>query len=73
LFLHPKNRLAGKKFDDVGEVQEEVMTWFKRRAADFYDSGIESWFQDLRHVWKMPATMLKKKVMYANSFTVSLL
>jgi len=22
------------------EVQEEVMTWFKGQAADFYDSGI---------------------------------
>jgi hypothetical protein len=25
---------------DDDEVQEEVMTWFKRQAADFYDSGI---------------------------------
>jgi hypothetical protein len=23
------------------EVQEEVMTWFKLQAADFYDSGIQ--------------------------------
>jgi hypothetical protein len=23
------------------EVQEEVMTWFKGQAADFYDSGIQ--------------------------------
>ena len=23
------------------EVQEEVMTWFKEQAADFYDSGIQ--------------------------------
>ena len=28
-------------FDDDDEVQEEVMTWFKGQAADFYDSGIE--------------------------------
>jgi hypothetical protein len=33
--------LAGKKFDDNDEVQEEVMTWFKGEAADFYDSGIQ--------------------------------
>ena len=33
--------LAGKKFDDDDEVQEEVITWFKRRAADFYYSGIQ--------------------------------
>ena len=26
--------------DDV-EVQEEVMTWFKVQAPDFYDSGIQ--------------------------------
>ena len=23
------------------EMQEEVMTWFKEQAADFYDSGIQ--------------------------------
>jgi hypothetical protein len=34
-FPHPQN------FDDVDEVQEEVMTWFKGQAADFYDSGIQ--------------------------------
>jgi hypothetical protein len=34
LFLHLKKRLAGKKFDDYDEVQEEVMTWFKGQAAD---------------------------------------
>jgi len=32
---------AGKEFDDVDEVQEEVMTWFKGQAADFYDWGIQ--------------------------------
>ena len=41
LFLHLKEHLAGKKFDDDDEVQEEVMTWFKGQAADFYDSGIQ--------------------------------
>jgi len=40
LFLHLKKHLAGKKFDDDDEVQEEVMTWFKGLAADFCDSGI---------------------------------
>jgi histone-lysine N-methyltransferase SETMAR len=39
LFLHRKKHLAGKKFED--ETQEEVMTWFKGQAADFYDSGIQ--------------------------------
>jgi len=27
--------------DDDDDVQEEVMTWFRRLAADFYDSGIQ--------------------------------
>jgi len=40
-FLHLKEHLAGKNFDDDDEVQEEVMTWFKGLAADFYDSGIQ--------------------------------
>jgi hypothetical protein len=41
LFLHLKKHLAGKKFDDNDEVQEEVVTWFKVQAAEFYDSGIQ--------------------------------
>ena len=41
LFLHLKKHLAGKMFDDDDEVQEEVMRWFKRQAAEFYDSGIQ--------------------------------
>jgi len=41
LFLRLKKHLAGKKFDDDDEVQEEVMAWFKGLAADFYDSGIQ--------------------------------
>ena len=41
MFLHLKKHLAGKKLDDDDELQEEVMTWFKGQAADFYDSGIQ--------------------------------
>jgi len=41
LFLHLKKHLAGKKFDDDDEVQEEVMTWFRGQVADFYGSGIQ--------------------------------
>jgi len=37
----PGSKQAGKKFDDDDEVQEEVMTWFRGLAADFYDSGIQ--------------------------------
>ena len=41
LFLHLKKHLVAKNFDDDDEVQEEVMMWFKRQAADFYDSGLQ--------------------------------
>jgi len=41
LFLHLKKHLAGKKFNDNDELQQEVMTWFKGQAADFYDSEIQ--------------------------------
>ena len=41
LYLHLKNHLARKNFDDNDEVQEEVMTWFKGLVADFYDSGLQ--------------------------------
>jgi len=51
-------------FDDDDEVQEEVMTWFKGLAADFYDSGTQKLLQDLIIVCTMPATMLKNKIMY---------
>jgi len=47
LFLHLKNNLPGKKFDDDDEVQEEAMTWFKGQGADFYDSGIQKLFPRL--------------------------
>jgi len=39
--LHIKKHLAGKKFDDDDEVQEEEVTWFKGQAADLYDSWIQ--------------------------------
>ena len=41
MFPHLEKHLAGEKFDDVDDVKEEVMTWFKGLAADFYDSGIQ--------------------------------
>jgi hypothetical protein len=63
LFLHLKKHLAGKKFDDYDEVQEEVMTWFKGQAADFYDLGIQKLVPRL-NVWTMPVTMLKNKFLY---------
>ena len=41
MFLRQKKHPARKKFDDDDEMQEEVMTWFRWQAADFYDSGIQ--------------------------------
>ena len=61
-FLHLKKRLAGKKFDDDDEVQEEVMTWFKGQTS--MTRGYRCWFQVLTNVWTMLATMLKNKDMY---------
>jgi hypothetical protein len=63
LLLHLKKHLAGKKFDDDDEVQEEVMTCFKGQAADFYDSGLQKLVPRLNK-WTMPATVLKNKVIY---------
>jgi hypothetical protein len=34
-----ESKQAGKTFDDDDKLQE-VMTWFKGLASDFYDSGI---------------------------------
>ena len=59
LFLHLKKHLAGKKIYDDDEVQEEIMTWFKGLAADFYDSRIQKL---VPNVWTVPATILKNKV-----------
>ena len=36
-----RNISLGEKFDDDDEVQEEVMTWCRGHAADFYDSGTQ--------------------------------
>ena len=41
LVSSPKETSGWKKFDDDDEVQEEVMTWFKWLAADFYGLGIQ--------------------------------
>ena len=41
LFSHLKKLVAGKKFDNNDEVQEEVMSWFKGQVTDFYDSGTQ--------------------------------
>jgi len=51
LFLHLKKHLSGKMFNDDDEVQEEVMTWFKAQAADFYDSGIQKLVPRLNTLW----------------------
>ena len=57
LFLHLKKHLAGEKFDDDDQVQEEVMTWFKVRRQTSMTRGYRSSFQDFINIWTMSATM----------------
>ena len=47
--LNPSNSQLHSHDDD--EVQEEVMTWFKAQAADFYDSGIQKLVPRLNTLW----------------------
>ena len=64
LFLHLKKHLAGKKFDDDDEVQEEVMTCLKGQAADFYDSGIQKLVLRLNKCLDNAGDYAEHKVMY---------
>jgi histone-lysine N-methyltransferase SETMAR len=63
LFLHLKERLPGKKFDEDDEVQEEVMTWFKVQVADFYDSGKQKLVLRLNKCLDNAGDYVKNKVM----------
>jgi hypothetical protein len=42
LFLHLKKQLAGQKFYEDEEVKNEVTTWLRAQAAEFYDIGIQN-------------------------------
>ena len=64
LFLHLKKHLAGKKFDDDDEVQEEVMTCVKGLAADFYDLGIQKLVPRLNKYLDNAGDYVENKVMY---------
>jgi len=46
--LQLKEHLAGKKFDEDDELQEEFMSCFKGLAADFYVSGKQKLFPRLK-------------------------
>jgi hypothetical protein len=70
LFLHLKKHLAGQKFDEDDEVQEEVMPWFREQAADFYDLGIQKLVPRLN---KCLDNADDPKLCRGSSFTVSLL
>jgi phosphosulfolactate synthase (CoM biosynthesis protein A) len=73
LFLHLKKHFAGKKFDN-DDVQEEVMTWFKGQAADFYDSGIQKLVPGLNKCLDIAGDYVEKvKLSTGNSFIASLL
>jgi hypothetical protein len=41
LFLHLKKQLAGQKFYEDKGVKNEVTTWLRAQAAEFYDIGIQ--------------------------------
>jgi histone-lysine N-methyltransferase SETMAR len=41
LFLHLKKHLAGQKFHKDEEVKNEVTTWLRAQAAEFYNIGIQ--------------------------------
>ena len=47
-------------FDGEDEVQEEVMTWFKGQAADFYDSGIQKLVPRLNKYLDNPGDYVEK-------------
>jgi hypothetical protein len=60
LVSSPKEHLSGKKFDDDDEMQEEVVTWFKGQAADFYDSGIHKLIPRLNKCLDNPGDYVEK-------------
>jgi hypothetical protein len=64
LFLHLKKHLTGKKFDDDGEVQEKVMTFFKVLAADFHDAGIQKLVPRFNKCLYNAGDYVENKVMY---------
>ena len=65
LFHRLKKHLAGRKFDDDDdEVQENVMTWFKVQAADFYDSEIRKLVPRFNKCLNNGGDCVKNKVMY---------
>jgi len=51
--------------DDVDEVPEEVMTWFKGLAADFYDSGTQKLVPKLNKCLDNAGDYVENKVMYS--------
>jgi hypothetical protein len=55
-----------EKVRDDDWVQEEIMTWFKGQAADFYDPGIQKLVPRLTKCLNNAGDygMLKNKVMY---------
>jgi hypothetical protein len=64
LFLHLKKHLAGKKFDVDDEAQEEIITWLREQAADFYDSGIQRLATRFNKCLDNAGEYVENKVMY---------
>ena len=65
LILNLKKHLTGKKFDDDDEVQEEVMTWFNRQVAGFYDLGIQKLVPRLNKCLDNAGDYVENKGMYS--------
>ena len=41
LFLHLKKHLAGQTFHQDEEMKNEVTTWLRAQATEFYDTGTQ--------------------------------
>jgi hypothetical protein len=46
-------------------VQEEVMTWFRGQAAEYYDKGIQKLIPRLNNVCTMPPNVLRNSYVKA--------
>jgi hypothetical protein len=55
---------SGRRTDIHEEKRSGRPSLISDRRQNSMTRGHRSWFQDLIHVWTMPAIMLKNKVMY---------
>ena len=55
---------SNQEFDDDDEVQEEIVTWFRRQAADFHDSWIQKLVPGLTKCSDNAGNNVENEVMY---------